>query len=139
MRIEKQFIPLILSGKKKYEFRKTEDKQKVYKVGDKFYFLKLLGEIELISLLTNTRIKVFETEFTKEYLVRIRAKDKAVNDEFYGLNEIKITKEEYVWFLKHKEYIGAPNNKLPIYLYKWGKTEVETLETPEEWWEKWLK
>ncbi|WP_300350157.1 hypothetical protein [Clostridium sp.] len=96
MRIEKQFIPLILSGKKKYEFRKTEDKQKVYKVGDKFYFLKLLGEIELISLLTNTRIKVFETEFTKEYLVRIRAKDKAVNDEFYGLNEIKITKEEYV-------------------------------------------
>lgn len=51
MKIKKEFIPLILSGKKKYEYRVIKkgdefDKHGIYETNEKFYLLKYKWKFE---------------------------------------------------------------------------------------------
>ncbi len=42
MKIKKEFIDLIYNGDKKYEFRNGDDKEGLYKIKDKYFFLDYL-------------------------------------------------------------------------------------------------
>ncbi|MGL4363392.1 MAG: hypothetical protein ACRCSG_09045 [Cellulosilyticaceae bacterium] len=76
MKIKKEFIPLILSGEKKYEFRKKSYLSGLYKIEGRVFKLVRIDENTLHSLAAGgycTHNKIYpltkeEFEFMKTYI-----------------------------------------------------------------------
>ena len=108
MKIEKQFIPLILSGKKKYEFRQDTDKEGIYKIEDKYFMLRWIQTGHIGSYQNFDDCSVWYTV------------EADVNKVYH------ITKAEYDWFNENEDYIA---NEITI--YEWIPLEFKKLEIVE--------
>lgn len=108
MNIKKEFIPLILSGEKEYEFRNSDDKEGIYEINGNFYLLKREW---LKNSLTFSLVSNWYAGRPGEF-------------QFCGC---MITEEEYEWIINNREYFT--DNK--VWVYKWIKmlaNKVEKLE-----------
>lgn len=103
MKIKKEFIPLILNGQKRYEFRNSSDKEGVYVIGNQVFKLTLSPNkaFRITKVANNTFGHLFHaivlTPFSETPL---------------GL---LITKEEYEWFNNNENYWKDKE----IYVYDW--------------------
>ncbi|MGL4951016.1 MAG: hypothetical protein ACRC4M_04275 [Mycoplasma sp.] len=110
MKIKKEFIPLILSGEKKYEFRKKEDLESIYKIGNEYFELKFICCSD------------------KNTLIEIKGKTKKISyycERVWTRIKYPITKQEYDFL---KSYIEIDK---PIYIYEWKKVKIQELEIIE--------
>lgn len=97
MKIQKEFIPLILSGGKEYEFRNSNDKEGIYEINGNFYLLKRECPKSLTFSLVSNWYAGRAGEFQFCCCV--------------------VTEEEYKWILNNREYFT--DNK--VWVYKWIK------------------
>lgn len=107
MKINKEFIPLILGGKKIYEFRNSDNKEGVYSIYDNgneyIYYLKFFGW-GVVHHITSDRVFYLESGEPKQLI---------------------IDRESYNWIQKNKDWYfknGA------IYVYEWIESDFEELE-----------
>lgn len=55
MKIKEEFIPLIMDGSKKYEFRNSIDKEGIYKIKDRVIRIQKLNMLKYINILNKGR------------------------------------------------------------------------------------
>ena len=106
MKIQKQFIPLILDGTKKYEFRNSINKEGLYFINGDYYYLKYIDM--LVAKDFDKLLETIKLNFIVDY------------------NSIK-------WIKNNKEYF---DKKLDIdsyvcHVYRWVKCELKKLEIIE--------
>ena len=65
MKIKKEFVPLILSGEKKYEFRNSNDKEGMYIIDNQYYYL-LQKELVAAKTIPNDYHKTFYSYLSKK-------------------------------------------------------------------------
>ncbi len=133
MKMKKEFIPLILSGEKKYEFRNSNDKEGLYKINNELYYLKFLIQTNLpvneenaikiwndyledLAMLGEVEIDKATADWTKEHL-----------DYFLGYQTI--VKDNY---LEKPEIIEIINEEIECCLYQWFKLDELTLFNENE-------
>lgn len=101
MKIKKEFIPLILSGYKKYEFRNSNDKEGIYEIEGVWFLLTRVGNysttFSLWKNLDNANVENAHVE---------------IDSCWY-----EITEEEYKWLENNREYFT--DNE--VWVYKWIK------------------
>lgn len=125
MKIKKEFIPLILSGEKKYEFRNSNDKEGIYNINNEFYYLK---NIELVSSysIPNSFYKTFYSLLSKrikQSKLTLDAETKQwlkVNNNYFMVNTQKYQYECYIY-----EWIKL--NELPLF----PKSDYDNLSQEE--------
>lgn len=106
MKIQKQFIPLILDGIKKYEFRNTNNKEYLYFINGDYYYLKYIDVI--VCKVFDELLKTIELNFIIDSISR-------------------------KWIKNNKEYFYRKSelNSYVCYVYKWVKCELKKLEIIE--------
>lgn len=117
MKIQEQFIPLILDGTKKYEFRNSDDKEGFYKINNKLFFLKYHNSIWSKSI-PNERYKTFAQYLRNNFRSEVNAK----NDK----ETFKWLKEFGNEYFRDKE----EQNIHRCFIYEW--INLEKLEVCEE-------
>ncbi len=111
MKIQKQFIPLILSGKKTYEFRNSDEHfNKIFKINGNFYWLKHLTTLEKKYYVLR-KDEVFNTHIIMEI-------DMLLPETF------DLTKEEYDWLLTNWNTYFADE----IFIGVWERVNFEELK-----------
>lgn len=106
MKIKKEFIPLILSGEKKYEFRNSNDKEGIYEIEGIWFLL------------------IREWNYSTTFSLAKNYYNTSVEIYFCGHH---ITHEEYEWLENNREYFI--DNE--VWVYKWFEiknNKVEKLE-----------
>lgn len=105
MKIKKEFIPLILDGTKKYEFRNSDDKAGFYKINDQLYYLVLKDTI-YSKTIPNERYKYFAEYVRNNFRKQVNSK----ND--------KLT---FKWMKENDDYFRDKNecNIHRCYIYEW--------------------
>lgn len=109
MKIKEEFIPLILDGSKKYEFRNSIDKGGIYKIKDKYFQLKY----ERLNLGIHLEKRV------KNNINNI--------DKYYCFGK-EITKQEYDWLDKNENYFKNIDGDIVVCIYKWQEVKLKKLE-----------
>ena len=117
MKIQEQFIPLILDGTKKYEFRNSDDREGFYKINNKLFFLKYHNTI-WSKTIPNERYKTFAQYLRNHFRSEVNAKND--KETFKWLKEFG---NEY--FRDKKE-----QNIHCCFIYEW--INLEKLEVCEE-------
>lgn len=108
MKIRKEFIPLILSGEKKYEFRNSKGKEGIYKINGIW--------LQLVKY----------QEYNKNHRFYLDKKDWFNEVDFYFCS-CKITELEYLWIQKNKSYFENGQ----VYIFEWkilGENALKELE-----------
>ncbi|MGL4950425.1 MAG: hypothetical protein ACRC4M_01090 [Mycoplasma sp.] len=102
MEIKKEFVNLILKNERHYEFRKENDLEGIYKIGDEYFELRKQNSSKQHSLF---------------FIIDAKLKFKSQNIYYYNGDNTKyeITKQEYDFL---KTYIEIDK---PIYIYRWIK------------------
>ena len=111
MKIKKEFVDLIYNGEKKYEFRNSCGKAGFYKIRDKYFELKYVGEY---------------------YSYEIKKKKTMFDSEFnYFFCEHKITNQEYEWIKNNIDYFGDEIQGTYVVVYEWLVLDIKELEVVE--------
>lgn len=109
MKIKKEFVDLIYSGKKQFEFRNSNDKAGIYKIKDKYFTLRKINNC-------------------CEYKIK-KAKIIFEDGFFYQFCGYKITEQEYEWIKNNMDYfIDSETDETCIVVYDWKETPIKELE-----------
>ena len=110
MKIKKEFVPLILSGEKKYEFRNSNDKEGIYIINKEYYYLK---NAELVSTYPNPNATYEKFRTFKDWLF-----------ERIKMSNIQLDIETKKWLEKNSNsYFKTNKNayEYECYIYQWIK------------------
>ncbi len=109
MKIEKQFVSLILKGTKQYEFRSSDEFEGIYCIFKKYF------QLVRTDTITNPSITIsFDIE----------------NKPIYTLDKYEISEEEFSWFTKnHKKWIGRDKK---IYVYEWIEVDLKKIQVVDD-------
>lgn len=106
MKIKREFIPLILSGEKKYEFRNSNDKEGMYIIDNQYYYL-LQKELVAAKTIPNDYHKTFYSYLSK----RIKQ------------SKLTLDAETKQWLKANNNYfmVNTSEYKYECYIYEWIK------------------